>query len=130
MSFMSLIAFLRSATLNFPDEALNSWPASSASPSPTRLTFSELEPALTTRTFTGPGSMWPGPVADVGGIVADFAGVLPVPHPLVLHELADGRGLRSQPVHAVDHVHDEMEAVEVVEHHHVERRRRRSLFFV
>ena len=35
-----------------------------------------------------------------------------------------------QPRDAVDDVHDEMEAVEVVEHHHVERRRRRPLFLV
>ena len=32
--------------------------------------------------------------------------------------------------HAVDHVDDEVEAVEVVEHDHVERRRRRALFLV
>ena len=36
----------------------------------------------------------------------------------------------AEPGHAVDHVDDEVEAVEVVQHHHVERRRRRALLLV
>ena len=36
----------------------------------------------------------------------------------------------AEPRHPVDHVHDEVEAVEVVEHHHVERRRRGALLLV
>jgi hypothetical protein len=37
---------------------------------------------------------------------------------------------RAEPGHAVDHVHHQVEAVEVVEHHHVERRRGRALLLV
>ena len=50
--------------------------------------------------------------------------------PLVDHLLAQLRGVRAEPRDAVDHVHHEVEAVEVVEHHHVERRRRRALLLV
>ncbi len=40
------------------------------------------------------------------------------------HPLAQHSGAVAQPVHPVDDVHDQMKAVEVIEHHHVERRRR------
>src|SRR6202011_398189 len=130
MPFISRMALSSSATLNRPADALNSWLSSSASRSPTRFTLSELEPALTTRTFIRSESIWPCPIADIGWVVSDLAGVLPVPHPLVLHELADVRSLRAQPGHAVDDVYDQVEAIQVVEHHHVEGGRRGALFLV
>src|SRR5712664_1770721 len=37
---------------------------------------------------------------------------------------------RGEPGHAVDHVHDQVEPIEVVEHHHVEGRGRGALLFV
>ena len=39
-------------------------------------------------------------------------------------------GVRGEARHAVDHVHHQVEAVEVVEHHHVERRRGGALLLV
>ena len=73
----------------------------------------------------------PGPVADRPGRPrrarasrrAPRAGGRPSPG-------AGARRCAARPGHAVDHVHDEVEAVEVVEHDHVERRRRRPLLLV
>ena len=53
-----------------------------------------------------------------------------VAQPLVGHVLAQVRGALGQAGDAVDHVHHEVEAVEVVEHHHVERRRGGALLLV
>ena len=47
-------------------------------------------------------------------------GVGPNAQALVDHVLAESGGVRAQARDAVDHVHDQMEAVEVVEHDHVE----------
>ena len=49
---------------------------------------------------------------------------------LVDHLLAQVGGALAERGYAIDHVDDEVEAVEVVEHHHVERRRRRALLLV
>ena len=98
---------------------------SDESSSETTDSFRLVEPALTTRIVGRPR-----PVADVRRVLA----VLARPHARakarVLHLLAKVRGPLPEARHAVDDVHHEVEAVEVVEHHHVERRRRRSLLFV
>ena len=39
-------------------------------------------------------------------------------------------GAGREPGHLIDHIHDEMESVQVVQHRHVERRRGRALFVV
>ena len=43
------------------------------------------------------------------------------PEPCVLHLLAEARGPLPEAGNTVDHIHHQMEAVEVVEHRHVER---------
>ena len=48
----------------------------------------------------------------------------------VLHLLTNVSCPAAEPRNAVDHVNDEMEPVEVVEHHHVERGRRGAFLFV
>ena len=63
------------------------------------------------RTATGPG-----PVAHVGRVVPMLARVGAMAQALVGHLLAQPRGPLAEPGHAVDHVHHEMEAVEVVQH--------------
>ena len=70
------------------------------------------------------------PVADLGVVVAVLARPRPRLEPPVDHLLPEVRGPRRQAGHAVDHVDDEVEPVEVVEHDHVERRRRRALLLV
>ncbi len=70
------------------------------------------------------------PVANVWSVVSRLASVGAVAQPLVGHPLAQVRGTLGEPRHPVDDVHDQVEAVEVVEHHHVERRRGGSFFLV
>src|SRR5690349_6443941 len=72
----------------------------------------------------------PCPVGDFRCVAAVVARVLPRAKATVGHLLPDARGLRPERRHAVDHVHHQMEAVEVVEHHLVEGRRRRAFFLV
>src|SRR5262245_20991130 len=90
--------------------------------------FSEDEPALTTRirsTVTRPLAR-PRPVADLGQVLALEPRVVSRLQLLVDHQLPDVAGLRGNTGRAVDHVHDQVESIEVVEHDHVERRRRRA----
>ena len=72
----------------------------------------------------------PGPVAHLGRILAFGARVGAAAEPLVDHPLAQLGGVRAECRDAVDHVDDEVETVEIVEHDHVERRRRRALLLV
>src|SRR5579859_1511118 len=116
-----------SASSKRPPTALNSCSATVESSS-TRLTFSDDEPALTTSTLKR--LIRPHPVQDVGWVLAVVARVLAVAQALVVHPLTDVRGLRPESGHAVDHVHDQVEPVEVVEHDHVEGRGRGALLFV
>src|SRR5207248_11675150 len=90
-----------------------------ASPSgSTTESFRLVEPALTTRTVL----IRPDPVANLGIVLAMLARVGACANPAVAHLLAQrARGL-GQAGHAVDHVHEQVEPVEVVQHHHVERR--------
>jgi len=60
----------------------------------------------------------PPTTAVSAGVRAEVAGDVPLP---------ERRGVAAQRGDAVDHVHDEVEAVEIIEHHHVERRRRGAL---
>ena len=89
-----------------------------------------LEPALTTRMRIHGLGVGPGPVADLGRILAVCAGVGAAAEPLVDHSLPQLGRVRAEARDAVDHVDHEVEAVEVVEHDHVERRRRRPLLLV
>src|SRR5215211_9286466 len=75
-------------------------------------------------------SVRPGPVAQVRVVLAVLPRPGSRPEALVDHLLAQACRLAGQPWHAVDDVHDEVEAIEVVEHDHVEGRRRRALFLV
>src|SRR4051794_39801886 len=58
----------------------------------------------------------PDPVAYVARVVAVCARVGAGAQPRVDHLLAQQRGTLTEPGHAVDDVHDEVEAVHVVEH--------------
>src|SRR6476661_6044103 len=90
-----------------------------------------VEPAFTTRTRLMPCvSALPGPVADRRVVLAVLSRVRASTQAGVVHLLADVAGPAAEPRHPVDHVDDEMEPVEVVQHHHVERRRRRSFLLV
>src|SRR6266568_1545269 len=118
----------RSASSKRPPAALNSFSATVESSSSTRLTFNELEPALTTRTLKR--LVRPNPVRHVGGVLSVVARVLAVAHAIVLHPLPDVRGPGAEARHAVDHVHDQVKPIQVVEHDHVEGRRGRALLLV
>src|SRR5581483_4462759 len=85
------------------------------------------DPALTTRTRTSVG---PGPRAYCGRVLAFLARVGAGADAFVCHVLAELGGVRHEARHAVDHVDDQVEAVEVVEHDHVERRGGRALLLV
>ncbi len=90
-----------------------------------------LEPALTTRTRTPrPTSAARSSSRISGASSPSVARVGAAAQPLVDHPLPQVRRPRAEPGDAVDHVHDQVEAVEVVEHDHVERRRRRALLLV
>src|SRR5215470_16881458 len=136
---MSPIALASCASSSLPSATSNSSSARTASRSSTRLTFSELEPALRARTRNRQRRRccgghrgfpsWlvgPGPIAYLRQVLTVVAGVPPGSQPAVDHLLAKPCRLRAQRRHAVDHVHHEVEAIEVVEHHHVERRRGRA----
>src|SRR5262249_10682503 len=86
-----------------------------------------VEPALTTRM---PPLIRPDPVADLGIVLAVLARVGARADPAVAHLLAQAAARLGEARDTVDHVHDEVEAVEVVEHDHVERRRGRALLLV
>ena len=79
-------------------------------------------PALTARR--------PGPVADLGRVLAVLVGVGAGEQPPVDHLLAQGRRALAQARHPVDDIDDQPEAVEVVAHGHVEGRRDRPLLLV
>src|SRR5262245_31020523 len=65
----------------------------------------------------GAGSPRPAPVADLGHVLPVLADVPLVQRELVRHLLAVVRRARAERGHAVDHVLDQVEAVEVVAHH-------------
>ena len=48
----------------------------------------------------------------------------------IFHRLPQMGSSGSQSRNAIDDVHDEVEAIEIIEHDHVERRRRRALLLV
>src|SRR5437764_511131 len=91
-----------------------------------------LEPALTTSTRIRPASASarPRPIAHLGHVLAEFVRVLDVSGARVDHLLTDRRNAGSEPGHTIDHVHDKVEAIHVVEHNHVKRRRDGSFFLV
>ena len=104
-------------------------PASTLRRSSTSESFRLVEPALTTRTAprvrtarSSRGSRG-GPRRARASTRARAAGGRPSPG-------AACAACAAEPRDAVDHVHDEVEAVEVVEHDHVERRRGRALLLV
>src|SRR5579875_532781 len=74
--------------------------------------------------------VWPGPFADLGRVLPVVAGVLAAAQPAVCHLLAQPPRPRREPGCAVDHVHHEVEAVEVVHHDHVEGRGGRAFLLV
>src|SRR3954454_15709778 len=122
---------IRCATASTPRGAASSdSSAAAAPPSPTSASFRLVEPALTTRTAATRRSGGPGPVADLRRVLAALTAVRTRLEPPVDHLLAHMVGLPREPGQPVDHVDDEVEAVEVVEHDHVERRRRRAFLLV
>src|SRR5580658_1159751 len=110
-----------------PDLSSKLVEATRASPSRTESLTLE-EPTLTTRRRIA--LVRPGPVADFGRVLALGAGVRTGTHAFVGHPLAEPGSTRPEPGHPVDDVHDDVEAVEVVQHHHVERRRGGALLLV
>src|SRR5438445_6443544 len=113
---------------SLPSATSNSRSTSVRSSSSTRLTLSELEPALRTRTRND--LVWPDPIHDFGRILAVVPRVLSGAQPLIDHLLADVRRLRAQRRHAVDDVYDQVITIEIVEHDHVEWRGRRAFLLV
>src|SRR6476619_6829957 len=96
-------------------------------PSQTSEILSEELPALTVRIRISSG---PGPAGDLGIVLAVLAGVGAGEQAAVEHLLAQPGRPAGQPGYPVDHVDDEPEPVEVVEHHHVEGRGGGALFLV
>src|SRR2546421_11070903 len=94
----------------------------------TMLLLIELEPTFRTR--TRPSSVGPGPVPHVRLILTMVPCVLAVAQPLVHHPLPHMPGAGAKPRNAVDDIHHQVEAIQIVQHHHVERRRGGSLFLV
>src|SRR5690349_21374546 len=85
--------------------------------------FSVAEPAFRTSTrrpLIGPGSVRPGPVADLGGVLAELTGVGTGAETGVDQVLSECGLRRSQARHPIDDIDGEMEPVEVVAHDHVE----------
>ena len=100
--------------------------------------FRLLEPALTT-SMRSVGSLAARPLScavarssppDLGRVLAVLARVGARQQAPVGHVLAHVAGPRRQAGHAVDHVHHQVEAVQVVEHDHVEGRRGGALLLV
>src|SRR5512143_2711275 len=132
-----------------PRSAGRAGAASSSSSAPRTRSLTLLDPALTVSTckrLAGIGSWaWvaggaggfarvplrlPAPFPNIRRVVAYLARVGTVAQALVEHLLAQLGGLLAEAGHPVDHVVDQPEAVEVVEHDHVEGRRGRSLLLV
>src|SRR6185312_11529476 len=112
------------------------WDCPSISPQKPRLYRSRVRCSRAVR-FAGAtavaGSLHPlrpHPVADFRQVLAAPRDVFAVLGAFVAHELSQVGGPVTQPGHAVDDVHDEMEAIQIVAHHHVERCGRRPLFLV
>src|SRR5579883_3402035 len=99
-----------------PGASSSSW-ASRRSSAETTDSLRLLEPALTASTRTSVG---PGPVPDRRRVLAVGPGVGPGGQALVGHLLAQAGLAGAQAGHPVDHVHDQVEPVQVVEHDHVE----------
>src|SRR5690606_1182566 len=72
----------------------------------------------------------PGPVGDDGDVGAVFAGPGAGREARVDHGLPQARSLLAQGGYAVDDIHDQVIAVEVVEHDHVEGRGGGALLLV
>src|ERR671915_1576630 len=127
----SVSAAVTVSASNRPATASTSRRATTLSPWSSRLSLRLLDPALTVRISIGmpgePASVRPHPLAHLRRVLAVFAGVRAVPQPCVHHPLTDVRDPPAELRHPVDDVHDEVVAVEVVEHDHVERRRGRAL---
>src|SRR5438445_12289519 len=116
------------ASSSLPSATSNSRSTRVRSSESTRLSLSELDPALRTRTRKA--LVWPDPIHDFRRILAVVARVLPSAQTLIDHLLADVRRLRAERRHAVDDIHDKVIPIEVVEHDHVERRGGRPLLFI
>src|SRR5919204_4848767 len=128
MPSISRIAVASCVSSSRPSATSNSRSASVRSSPSTRLSLSELDPALRTRTLKR--LVGPFPVEDLGGVLAVVARVLAAAQARVDHLLPNVRRPGSERRHAVDDVDDEVVAVEGVEHDHVERRRRGPIFLV
>ena len=90
--------------------------------------FKLVEPALTTR-------IAPTQYGQVQPLTSGWSSPCSLVHARASKRssLISSRRCAARPAqtgHAIDHVHDEVVAIEVVEHDHVERRRRRPLFLV
>src|SRR4051812_19785200 len=70
-----------------------------------------------------PEARFPRPLRDSRIVLAVLTRVTTRCQPYVGHPLAQHRSTAGQTVDAVDDVHDEMEAIQIVQHHHVERGR-------
>src|SRR5438552_16828184 len=92
------------------------------------LSLRELDPALRTRTRNA--LVGPNPGGEIGRVMAVVARVLPAAQPPVDHLLPDMSRRGTERRHAVDHIDDEVVAIEVVEHDHVEGRGRRAFLLV
>src|SRR5207245_10542090 len=93
-----------------------------------KLSMSKLDLAL--RTSTRKAQVGPNPGGDIGRVLAVVARVLPAAQPPVDHLLPDMSRRGTERRHAVDHIDDEVVAIEVVEHDHVDGRGRRGFLLV
>src|SRR5260370_11794499 len=72
----------------------------------------------------------PPPVRDFRNVVAVLADIVLVLDQLVAQRLLEVSGPSAELRQSVDHVHDQVEAVQFVEHDHVERGGGRAFLFV
>src|SRR5580658_2811519 len=84
---------------------------------------------LTAKLFTS-GPFQPTPTGDLGWVLTVHSPIATSVQSSVNHLLAQCRRGGFEAGDPIEHVNDEMEPVEVVEHHHVEGCRRGSLLLV
>src|SRR5487761_1405951 len=73
---------------------------------------------------------FPFPVADLRQILAVFVDILLVLNELVLKLLLQVDALGARLRQAIDHIHHQMEAIEIVQHRHVDKHGDRALFLI
>src|SRR5688572_13865841 len=74
--------------------------------------------------------VWPLPTADLGQVIPTFANILLVFEPLIAHQLFDVRATPLEFWHAVNDIHNQMKAIQIVQDDHIEWCSSRTLLLV